>query len=151
MLLHGESICSAHNPPCSAGKVGVVSDRLADAQTGGQGGLGGFTKSHMASKVFTLDHTLFLQSRTSLTLAARLCEQENVTNSLVWPAPERGHTEVLLEVRQRPRELPDVRISPDGSNTAFSQVLSKTGSLEMGLFFGLAPSQPRPSSDSPNG
>ena len=96
----------------------------------------------------------FFSHSTSLTPAAKLKlrKQENVTNKSSYGEPWR--TEALLEVQRRARELPDVRVSSDGSSTGVSQVLSKTGSLTgslaMGLLFGLAPSQPRPSYNSPN-
>ena len=63
MLLHGKPMRSAHNPPSSVGKAGVVLDHLIDEKTGDQRDLGEFTKSHTASRVLTLDHVLFLQSQ----------------------------------------------------------------------------------------
>lgn len=54
-------------------------DHLIDEQTCGSERFQGVSQSHTASKVLTLDHIFFNNSR-HLTLAEKLDKQENTTN-----------------------------------------------------------------------
>lgn len=120
-LLHCKSICSAHNPTQLGGQGGCYfapCNRWANWQPER---FQEVTKSHMASKVLTLNYMFFfLIHPTSLTLAEKLYKQENITN-VKWYVQDQSwgyRREIIAEVRERVRDLLDVWSS---SNPACSQ------------------------------
>lgn len=118
MLLHCKSICSAHNFICSVGKAGVILDHLIDEQTANQRDFRAFPKVTRQARswfliiYFLIIHATWLWLRSCINKKIQL-----ICSGMVGPRMEYIE-DLLLEVRKRMRELPDVGIS---SNPAMSQ------------------------------